>query len=295
MLAGSFLAAWFASLLLEAGTIGLLTGFWRAGGALASAGAAILIGRLRAAGMLSERAVRRLQMAALIFALAAGFFSLRPRQNGFAEPNARQDGGGSDSGKYRGVILWMPPKHQALVMAPRPEPGRGGRAKKQNWTIPFDGVYWFFKYPDRMPPGGSYSLSGDPTKDVFRSSDRFPLEMQARQNFANAIDLSCCSRIDIEISNTDPYPGAIFLELILSDLREQGEPRQSLGRRLVPSMPRRVSESEVRPARQALSFAIPGNPAIRQFDSAAVNFIRESARSYSSAKIAIEAFTLAPR
>ncbi len=252
-MADSFLAAWLASLLLHAAVAGWFTGALWIGSLLASAGSAILVARLKAAGTVSERTVHRLQVAALVAALVAGFVGLRPRRSGFGDPYLLRDTGGSGSGKYRGVILWMPPKHQTLVMAPRPQPGRGHGPKEQNWTIPFDGVYWFFKYPDRRPPGGSYSLNGDPAKKVFRSSDRFPLEMEARQNFANMIDLSCCSRIDLEISNADVYPGAVFLELILSDLREPGEPHQSLGQRPVTSIPQRINESEVRPAYQALT------------------------------------------
>lgn len=229
-------------------------------------------------------------MAALIVALGIGFFLLRPQERGFADPYARDNTGGLGSGKYRGVILWTELKHQALVMAPRPKPGQG-REKEQNWTIPFDGVYWFFKYPDRKPPAGSYSLSGEPEKNVFRSSDSFPLEMEARQNFANPLEMSCCSRIELQISNADAFPGTVWLELVLSDLRLPGEPRQSLGRQLVRTARRSAGEA----GHEALSYLMPENPRIPQFDSATVNFIRFTGHNFASAKIGIQEFTFVPR
>jgi hypothetical protein len=46
---------------------------------------------------------------------------------------------------------------------------------------------------------------------------------------------------------------------------------------------------------EVLSFSIPAGSRIRQFDSATVRFIRNGKRGVSSARIAIERFTLVPR
>ena len=228
MLADSFLATWLASLLLEAGVAGIVAGYWWIGGALVSAGGAILVRRLRAAGIVSARTAQRLQVAASVLALCVGLFLTRPRRAGFADPIAK-DTGGFGSGRYRGVILWTEPKPKEIVMARPPDRGKGHSEKEQNWSIPFDGVYWFFKFPDKQPPAGSYTLSGSPAKTAFRSSDFVALQMVARQNFVNPMEMSCCSRMEVGISNSDEYPPSVLMEVILSERRVAGRTFSILG------------------------------------------------------------------
>ncbi len=284
MLADSFLAAWVGSVLLHAAAAGFLTGYGWAGFALASAGLTIVAARAKAAGVVSQRTVHQLRIGALMVALGAGFFALQPRRSGFSGPDAPNDTGGLGSGKYRGVVLWTDPKHQAMVIPPRPAQGKGRSQREQDWSIPFDGVYWFFKFPDQRPPTGSYTLTGSPAKTVFRSSDNFVLEMEARQNFVNPIEMSCCSRIAVEINNADAFPGTVFLALTLSNLRLPGEPSESLGRLPVTGT-----------AHESLNFAMPGNPRISQFDAATVKFLRTGRQNLRSAEITIEQFNLTPR
>jgi hypothetical protein len=298
-LAESVLAALVASLSLQAGAVAVLFGHGLTGLLFASLGSTILIGRLRAAGMLSSEKLLTFATAVLILAFAAELFTLYIRSrlggSGFAALYTPEDAPAAGSGKYRGVILWQEEKPHPVLVPPRAEPGRGVHQSKQPLSIPFDGVYWFFKFPDRQPPKDSYTVRGNPSAIAFRSSDVVPLQMEARQNFVAPIDLSCCVRIAVEILNADRYPGTLSIDLILTNLSLPGQPSESLGVMPVTSMPQWVSGDEFQPAPEVLSFAIPATPRISQFDAATVRFIRTGKRGVSSAKIAIERFTLVPR
>jgi hypothetical protein len=292
----SFPAALTASLFIQAGATAFLAGHLIIGGELSSLGAAILTGRLKAAGILSKERLNKFAMAVLVLAFGFELFNLYFHFRGSASADyALEHAAGIGSGKYRGVILWTPAKPPAVLVAPLPESGRGLNTRNNPLVIPFDGVYWFYKFPDRKPPKDSYSTRGSPSATAFRSSDSLPLQMEARQNFPNLLDMSCCSRIAVEIVNADRAPGTVSLELILTNLRLPGDPAQSLGRLPVTSTPQWLTGSEVRSVPEVLSFAIPPNPRIRKFDSATVRFIREGRRNLSSAKIAIQQFTLVPR
>jgi len=298
-LAESVLAALAASLLLQAGAVAVLFGRGLTGLLFCSLGATILIGRLRAARILSNEKLLRFAIAVLIAAFVAELFTLYVRSrlggSGFAAVYTPEDAAAAGSGKYRGVILWQDVKPHAVVVPPRPEPGSGVKQSKQPMSIPFDGVYWFFKFPDRQPPKDSYTARGNPSTIAFRSADVVPLQMEARQNFIAPIDMSCCGRIAVEILNADRYPGTLSIDLILTNLSLPGQPSQALGLMPVTSTPQWVSGDEFLPVPEVLSFTIPANPRISRFDAATVRFIRGGKRGVSSAKIAIERFTLVPR
>jgi hypothetical protein len=106
------------------------------------------------------------------------------------------------------------------------------------------------------------------------------MAMEAHQKLEHPIDLSCCSEIQIAISNADRYPSTVTLELILID---NGSP-QSLGTATVPARPDAL-----------LRFPVPASSAIRQFNEIEVVFHRDRVRIDRSARIAIERFVLAPR
>jgi len=282
-----------ASLLLQSGAAALLAGRSELGGAFVSAGSAILINRLKAAGILShERIQAFLKIAAsavLILGLGLRLFMLyrRSHQGPFSGADTTEKAAGISSGKYRGVILWTDLKPHTALVVPRPSPKRGLDQSKQTLSIPFDGVYWFFQFPDRRPPKNSYSIRSNPSKTGFRSAEALSIQMEARQNFVSPIDLSCCTRIGVEISNADRYAGSVWLELILGS--------ESFGRLPVTSVAQRVTESEWGPTTEVLNFAVPASQGIRHFDSATVRFIRYGRLGMSSPRIAIERFTLVPR
>ena len=92
----------------------------------------------------------------------------------------------------------------------------GGRITKP-MVIPFDGVYWYFKAPDRRPQASAHVVKGSSLKANVRSTDALPLLMDGHRELGQAIDLSCCSRIEIAVQNADRRSGAIYLELWLRD------------------------------------------------------------------------------
>jgi hypothetical protein len=296
-LADSFFAALLASLFMQAGVASFLAGHGLTASALVSIGLTILIARLKAAGILTRKRLRKLAIAVLIVAFSFELFMMfvRFRLGGAGNsPYAAEAAPGISSGKYRGVILWEDPPPHTVLVPPRLGAGRGVTKSRQQLTIPFDGVYWYFKFPDRQPPNGSYTARGSPAATTFRSADSIPLQMEARQNFITPIPMTCCGRITVEILNADRYPGTLSIDLILVNLGLPGQPSERLGPQPVTSTPQWVSGDEFQAATEVLSFAVPANPRINQFDSATVRFIRSGKRGVSSAKIAIERFTLVP-
>ena len=294
-LADSFGATLLASLLLEAGAGAFVARFWLTGYALLSAGAALLVSRLKTNAILTQE--RQLKLAIAILAVAAitdlGVLFRRSHGGGFAPLFSTVDSVGA--GKYRGVIL-VTDTHQPTIVA-FPVPGRSGphHQPKQPLSIPFDGVYWMYKPPDRQPPKDSYTIRGNPAAIAFRSSDRIPLEMEARQDFVTPVQLSCCSRIEVQIANADRGPAPVWLELILIDQHAEGSPWQTLGFQPVKSIPQVAAAPEFQPVPQVLTFAIPRDPRIRAFDAARVRFLHIGNANPKSARIAIQRFTFVPR
>ena len=168
-----------------------------------------------------------------------------------------------------------------------------GKTEMQPLTIPFYGTYWFFRYPNRRPPKTSIVIRGTPVKKSFRSTGLIPIKMEAHQNLGKLIAVSCCSKIQIAVLNTDHYPGTVHLELILVNSSAAGEPRQTLGMQTVESAPGQISE-EVRPMTETLTFPMPANPLIREFDEFSIRFERARFREDRSARVAIERFILIP-
>jgi hypothetical protein len=162
-------------------------------------------------------------------------------------------------------------------------------------SIPFYGVYWYLKAPDRRPPPDVYTVHGDAASMTFRSTDGAPLSMEAHQNLGKLIDLKCCDRIEVTVDNADHYFGTVSLELILVNTTLPGNPCQPLGRRLVTSMPRSTAVDGKPFIAERLSFDLPATPAIRQFDELTIRFHLESLRADRGARIGIERFTLVPR
>lgn len=197
-----------------------------------------------------------------------------------------------------GVILW--PNEQTLTKLVAPAPAmrnsllRTSRSAKP-LDIPFNGVYWFFKAPDRHPPATSRQAHGTPEVLDIHSTDRRPLSMEAHEHFGSMIDLDCCSRIQIAIRNADVYPETVSLELILFNSSLPGKPSQSLGTVMVKST-RAWKLYEARSSTsETLNFPIPANPALRRFDEVMIVFRLDAIRADDGAKVAIDHFVLVPR
>jgi hypothetical protein len=200
-------------------------------------------------------------------------------------------------GSYSGIVLWPDYQETVKLVAPR-VPTRnpfvfGARASILN--IPFHGVYWVFQAPDSRPSPQSHIAQGSPEKFNIRSTDGRPLRLEARQNLGTLIDLACCSGIEVAIQNTDHYPATVSLELILRNTTLPGAPFQSLGREVVTSTRPWTLYGERPAVSEVLSFNIPPDLKLRQFDEVSVVFQLSPNRSDVGAKIGIERFTLVPR
>jgi hypothetical protein len=116
--------------------------------------------------------------------------------------------------------------------------------------------------------------------------------MEAHQKLEQPIDVSCCSRIQLTVSNADRYPHTISLELILREL--PGELSQSLGIESLKSVPDPDKES-VSPVSETLDFAVPPEPRVHVFNEITVVYHRDRSRRDKSARVAVERFILIPR
>lgn len=220
----------------------------------------------------------------IYFRLGGGSDLGRGRSAGSGEDHREKASEGLN-GRYDGVILLTDIAAEKLVVPPKFRPSRDPLASKSAdpLSVPFFGVYWMFKWPRSHPPPGSYTSKKSPLDAVFRSSDRGPLLMQARQNFGRLIDLTRFSKIQIGIRTGDP---TATLDLIVSNTTAPVQASLSLGQVAINSKPA--------PAEQMLlSFDVPRNPAVREFDEATIVFNRVYASA--SARIAIERFVFVPR
>jgi len=198
---------------------------------------------------------------------------------------------------HRGVILFPEEERVVRLVPPLPMLGRGLKkmSKTDPLSIPFYGVYWMFREPFKEPPPGSFTLRGDPDLKSFRSGDFVPLQMEAHQNFGKLIDTTCCKQIRVAIRSADRFPSSISVELLLVNTSLAGKPRLSLGRAEVTSTPPFRPGPVPLSVPELLSFDVPPEPSISQFDQVSVIFHRSKLRSYRSARIAIERFILMPR
>ncbi len=200
---------------------------------------------------------------------------------------------------YPGMILRPETKDQVMIVPPlaRREvfDAQPNESIDDPVSIPFYGAYWFFKSSDKTLPADAIESRGDPASTSFKTTDYSPISMEARQNFGSLIDLSCCRAIELVISNGDRRPGTVAVELILSNTRGPGQPRQSLGVLPVNSTLRWFPGDDRPPVTEVLSFRLPAQSATQKFDEAIIKFELRTPREQWSAKIAIDKFRLIPR
>ncbi len=158
-----------------------------------------------------------------------------------AAPRVVEKRPGSNSGGFTGIILLPLMKPEKTIVAPVSKGATAmGQKVAEPMVIPFDGVYWYFKAPDRRPQATAHLVKGSSLKAKVHSTDALPLLMDAHQELGQPIDLSCCSRIEIAVQNADRRTGAIYLELWLRDKSLPGMVGRYVGTVAIPS-----SESDV--------------------------------------------------
>jgi len=183
--------------------------------------------------------------------------------------------------------------HTKLVAPPLPGTTSLGPASPDPLSIPFDGVYWFWRGPADQPPLNSVVMHGSPSARFFRSTDGDGMSMEARQNLGFIVDPKRYGAIEILIENADPFPNTVSILLKIRNTRIPGKPTLTLGMEEI-SVPARLIGSGTATT-QVLRFSIPSAIRIDSFDELTVSYCLKGARSDRSARIAIERFRFVPR
>jgi len=194
---------------------------------------------------------------------------------------------------FAGVELYPEIERHTRLMAPPLAGTRGfGAVRSDPLSIPFDGVYWFWRGPSDRPPSNSVVMHGSPSARFFRSTDG-GMSMEARQNLGFAVDPKRYSAIEIFMENADPFPNTVSIILKIRNTTVPGKPILTLGMEAV-SAPVSALGSGTASA-QVLRFRIPSAIPIGSFDELRVSYYLQGPRSDRSARIAIDRFRLIPR
>ena len=223
-------------------------------------------------------------------------FGLRRGSPGLAAAAKRPPEANASSGYY-GIILYPPPlKKEIVAPVPRTTFLSGGAITKPT-TIPFDGQYWYFKAPNRRPGDKAHIAHGKPIDANVnpRSTNLDPLQMEAHQTLSPPIDLSCCSEIDVAITNADTRPGEIALFAMVRSSTAPGKSIQVLGEQTILSSQPVQIPADRAPVKEILRFHIPPSRTLRQFDEITILFMTAHQRARAGAKVSIDSFELIPK
>ena len=201
----------------------------------------------------------------------------------------------SSSDGYVGIVLLAPKEqHKTITLPVKREFTSFGVRLVQPLEIPFDGAYWYFKFPDKAPRPTAKVVKGDAAKVTVRSTDRYPLLMEAHQKLDDAIDLGCCSAIDLVVRNADKHEGAIVLELWV---RKRGTPATALhylGTTTVPSSEKPLAMRGTESREESVRFPVPPSMDGIQFDEITVVMRGARERAQFGAQVGLRKFVLEP-
>lgn len=193
---------------------------------------------------------------------------------------------------FPGVELYPEAQPRTRLVAPPALNKSGlGISHTDPLSIPFDGVYRFWRGPSDGPPSNSVVMHGSPSAQFFRSTDGDGMSMEAKQNLGFAVDPRSYGAIEVDIQNADPFPNSVSILLKVRNTAIPTKPLQSLGMENITT----PASSEANAITQTLRFRLPSNLAMRSFDELTVSYYLRGARSNRSARIAIERFRLVPR
>jgi hypothetical protein len=213
---------------------------------------------------------------------------------------------------YSGIILLPLTETQKRIIAPvkRELVPSFGVKIAEPMEIPFDGQYWYFKPPEKQPRPTARIVRGSSTKAQIRSTDRYPLLMEAHQKLEKPIDLGCCNAMDLIVENADRLEGAIALELWVKKLPDAKAvakqrvnvvaPEQApryLGTVAIPSSEMSIAmrpNVSGRLVEEKLRFPIPAAMDGAMFDEITVVVRPAPERAKAGAQIAIKKFVLEP-
>lgn len=212
----------------------------------------------------------------------------RPSTAAIPHPVPDQQGFGT-GGIFSGVILWDAEPKAIMLAPPLPQLFPEMFTNKP-LGIEFSGYYSFFKPPLRQAPLSSTRIKGDPVKIGLRSSDTFPLLMEAHQDFGNLVNLDCCSGIELVVRSTDPHPEAIRFEMLLSDAGLPSAPPISLGEARLANTVRQPGGLG-----QTLSFTVPAAAGLQRFNQIIIRYHLAGGHEGSSARVNVDRFIFLPR
>ena len=194
---------------------------------------------------------------------------------------------------FPGVVLYPDvEKHTKLIAPPLTAMSGPVSASSDPLSLPFDGVYWFWRGVADQPPSNSVVMHGSPSARSFRSTDGDGMSMEARQNLGFTIDASRYRAIQLVVENADPFPGTVSIVLKIRNTTDPAQPTQSLGIQQVSGFNLATNNSP--PRLQTLIFRIPTTLKTHKFDELVVSFYLKGARADKSARIAIDRFRLVP-
>ena len=229
-----------------------------------------------------------------------------PRVAG-AMPNAQAE----NSEGYIGIILlpWSDEHKKISLPVKRELVPTFSTRLAEPMEIPFDGQYWFFKAPDKQPRPTAKVVKGSTLKTTIRSSDRYPLLMEAHQRLDTPMDLGCCSAMDLVVQNGDRREGTIALELWVRKRPDGNSSKERvnavnaaqaphyLGTVAIPSseqLPGLRGPATANPAEEKLRFPVPAAMDGVMFDEIMVVVHTAPARATTGAQVAIRKFVLEP-
>ncbi|HEX3661898.1 MAG TPA: hypothetical protein VHU89_10730 [Acidobacteriaceae bacterium] len=250
---------------------------------------------------------RRLGSAAMAaIAVVVALLLVRPHPGmaglagGAARASARTQGketGAAVDDAYRGIVLFtVTDKTKELPPLPlERNPLRAGTNRPV--VIPFDGSYWYFQAPQHGPGLHPHLAHGDPVAMNISSTGWVPLAMQAHQTLAQPIPVHGGEGFALTLRNGDNRDGRIEVGVLLTDSRARTLDKPTLILGVKPMLTSEPPEFayKTRPVEEDLTFAIPQNPALRQFDTITVLFFPSAVRDTLGARVGIRQFALLPR
>lgn len=195
---------------------------------------------------------------------------------------------------YTGVILTLPPQQRHTVAVPvAPKRSESG-VRRRPVILLFDGVYWYFRQPDRRPRADAPVVQGDPRRRDIRSTDMRPLSMEAHQLLPSPVRMDCCSAIRVSIENAEREAGVIFVEVLLRDRTLKESAPISLGSVPIASSESTESRRDRAPVDEVLRFPLPLHARRGRFDEIDVVIRPTGERARRGAHIAVQWFELTP-
>jgi hypothetical protein len=185
---------------------------------------------------------------------------------------------------YTGIILTRPRNPHEIVtpiLTANPE------GLKKSDKIPFDGQYWYYQLPDARPGADAHVVQGDPTKSRIKSTDSYPIVMEAHQRLTKAVEANCCRALQLNVVNADAVPGRITLEV---QLRDEHGYVESLGKKVLASSVVSPMPLHRAPVQETLEFQIPRGAKSKRFDQITVRVKPERSRSLAAPEVGIESF-----